>query len=156
MVAVRKNPYRAETEEEARTLVAETKIEYVICANRQHRFPNLDPRDKDLPPGFRVGPIRKDGLFDVTEVCQVCGEEVWYLSRADQIFGSKRKRNYKRPPDRPIIPRGMDRSGIYADELNAEMSNAIVAAAKRAAKAAERAAARKEQRSRNKPLKSVS
>jgi hypothetical protein len=117
-------------------LVAATRIEHVLCAVRGHRWPDLDPRKDKLPKGFQVGPLRKDGFFDVTEFCTRCGEERWYVSQPDDLFGSGVRRSYIRPADRPVIARGISRD-VYGAELKAQLNDTIMAAATRAAEADE-------------------
>lgn len=128
-------PQRAQTEAEAQALVAATRIEHVLCAVRGHRWPDLDPRKDKLPKGFQVGPLRKDGFFDVTEFCTRCGEERWYVSQPDDLFGSGIRRSYIRPADRPVIARGISRD-VYGAELKAQLNDTIMTAATRAAEAA--------------------
>jgi hypothetical protein len=139
---------RAETVGEAQDLISEAKVVHALCMLRKHDWPEwkLVPYKGEirLPAGYRVGPIRTDGLLDITEYCtRGCGEYVTYLVRPDELFGIGIKRNYHRPKDRPVIARGISR-GVWAMPLQKALYGPIMAAAQQATEAADRGAARYE------------
>lgn len=140
---------RAETATEAEKLVSEAKVVHALCSLRRHTWPELKPDSKGqikLPKGYVVGPIRHDGLLDITEYCtRGCGEYVTYLVRPGELFGLGVKRNYHRPKDRPVIARGISRE-VWAVPLQRVLYDPIMAAAQRATEAADRGAARIEAR----------
>jgi hypothetical protein len=132
---------RAETEGDAEKLVFRAKGVHAICMNRKHRWPELDlnPASDKLPRGFMVGPIRIDGLLDITEQClRGCGETRTYLARPDDVFGFGIRKNYHRPKDRPVLARDIPRD-IWAAPLQQALVGRIMAAARRATEQADRA-----------------
>ena len=139
---------RAETEGDAEKLVAGAKIVHALCMLRKHDWPEWElvkvKGEYKLPAGYRVGPIRVDGLLDITEYCiRWCGEYVTYLVRPDELFGIGIKRNYHRPKDRPVLARGISR-GVWAQPLQEALLGPIMEAARSATEAADRGAARYE------------
>jgi hypothetical protein len=139
---------RADTEGDAEKLVSQARIVHALCMMRKHDWPewNLDPRVNTLPTGYTVGPIRSDGLLDITEHClRKCGETMTYLVRSDELFGIGIRRNYHRPKDRPVIARGISRE-VWAMPLQAALQDRVLAAARRATEAADRGVAAAEAR----------
>lgn len=137
---------RADTEGEAEKLIAQAKTVHALCMLRKHSWPEFNLAKDTLPAGFRVGPIRHDGLLDITEHCtRKCGETRTYLVRPDELFGIGIRRNYRRPKDRPVVARGISR-GVWAAPLQAALQDRVMAAARRATEAADRGAAAAEAR----------
>ena len=142
---------RAETAGDARELVSQAKIVHSLCMLRRHTWPEWKiPKTVNgeirLPAGYRVGPVRTDGLLDVTEYCtRGCGEYVTYLVRPNELFGIGIKKNYHRPKDRPVIARDISRE-VWALPLQQALYAPIMAAARRATEAADRGVAAAETR----------
>lgn len=135
---------RAETEGDAEKLIAGAKVVHALCMMRKHNWPEWDlrPGQTKLPKGYVVGPIRYDGLLDITEHClRDCGEKVTYLVRPDELFGIGIRKNYHRPKDRPVVARGISRQ-VWAMPLQQALQDRVLAAARRATESAERATAR--------------
>lgn len=136
---------RAETEGDAEKLVSQAKLVHALCSLRKHKWPEWKLENVKgeirLPAGYRVGPIRSDGLLDISEYCtRHCGEYVTYLVRPSELFGLGIKRNYHRPKDRPILAHGISR-GVWALPLQEALQGPIMAAARKATEAADRGAA---------------
>jgi hypothetical protein len=135
---------RAETPADAKRLVSEARTVHALCMMRRHTWPEWDltpGKVKTLPKGLTVGPIRHDGLLDITEHCtRDCGEYVTYLVRPNELFGIGIRKNYHRPKDRPVIARELSRE-YWALPLQQVLQSRIMAAAQRATEAADRATA---------------
>lgn len=123
-----------------------------MCGAYGHRWPELNPSKSAIPRGMRVGPIQRDGQFEVIENClRGCGKERRSVTRAGLLDQSTQLRYRNNDPENwVVIPRevrGRTTVGkrVFRADLQEQARDVLVAAAQRAAEAAERAAAKAEQ-----------
>jgi hypothetical protein len=119
-----------------------------LCGAYGHRWPELNPAKGTIPKGMHVGPIQRDGQFEVTEHClRGCGKERRSVTLAEGFFDLGTQLRYKNGPDWVTIPREVRNrtlvsQRVHRADLQEQARDVIVAAAKRAAEAARQAEAR--------------
>jgi hypothetical protein len=147
--------------ETARVAPIRTPLQYyraMAKAQRQcrsrvfHRFPDLDPDEKRLPPGFRVLYHDDLGNYFLQETCECCGRirfsvSVWDDGHFRPVPGSYR---YADPEDENWVhvPAGVLTAGLVRGFLQDECAPLLRRAA-RAAETEARAAARQSGTARN-------